>query len=244
MKPNKTKTRNSLLLLGTALLALPLCLALAQEAPRPLRDADNSPTSVELRISVRHPAAARFRIIENGATLHAGDEMRISLTAGELTYAYIFHRGSTGEWKLIFPNPEESGDATAKNPLLPGEVCSVPGEKSRLLVDGVAGTEELVVYALPHPDSAVIDDLVMRLQRGEHPHIQVAGSPDESSSRSTTSGSSTATESTNSTQNVLTPERDLTIVPAQASGPTNLPANFAVHLKYHNAGSPPASRQP
>jgi len=244
MNPNKPRTRNSLLLLGTALLTLPVCSALAQEIPRPLRDADNSPTSVELRISVRHPGASRFRIIDNGATLHAGDEMHISLTAGELTYAYIFHRGSTGEWKLIFPNPEGSGDASAKNPLLPGEVCAVPGEKSRLLVDGVAGTKELVVYALPHPDSAVIDDLALRLRRGEHPHIRIARAPDESSSRSAESGSSTESESANSNQTVLTPERDLTIVPAQASGPANLPANFAVHLKYHNAGSPPASRQP
>jgi hypothetical protein len=226
-------------------LLLLLCAPLVQAScSAQLGDLGSTPTSVELRVSVRHPGTARFRIIDNGAALQAGDELHINLTAGELTYAYIFHRGSAGEWRLIFPNPAESGDPNATNPILPGEVCSIPGVNSRLVVDGVSGTEDLVVYALPHPDRAVIDDLVVRLRRGEHPRIQLAGAPADLAASTGPRNHAPAADAADSSGLVLVPLRDLTFVPSGASGVANLPANFAVHLTYHNAGAPPASRQP
>jgi hypothetical protein len=223
--------RNSLLLPGFALMLASPGASAPQGEPDRRRDADWAPTSVELRVSARHRGAPRFRVIDNGATLQVGDEVRITMTAEELTYAYIFHRGSGGDWSLIFPNPEDSGDPAARNPLLPGEVCLIPGENSKLVVGGDAGTEELVIYALPRPDRAVLDDLAARLRRGEHPRIQLDhGAPVAAPGRQG--------------ESVLAEMPDLTFVPSEATGEVKLPLYYAVHLKYHNGGSLPAGRIP
>jgi hypothetical protein len=199
---------------------------------------------VEVRISARHQGAPRFRVIDNGATLQVGDEVRINMTAEELTYAYIFHRGSGGDWKLVFPNPEESGDPDARNPLLPGEVCSIPGENSRLVVDGVAGTEELVIYVLPQPDRAVIDNLAVRLRRGEHPLIRLDGLPADAAVPAPARPSAPVAAPEQKEESVLMGMRDLTFIPSRANGEATLPLYYAVHLTYHNGVSLPAARIP
>jgi len=241
---NCTIVRDSLLLLGPWLLFASALVATPQSAPDRQRDADSTPTSVEVRISARHRGAQRFRVIDNGASLQVGDELRISMTAEELTYAYIFHRGSGGDWKLVFPNPEESGDADARNPLLAGEVCSIPGQNSRLMVDGVAGTEELVIYVLPQPDRAVLDDLAVRLRRGEHPRIQLDGLPADAAVPAPALHSAPGAAPQQKGEFVLMEMRDLTFIPSQANGEAKLPRNYAVHLTYRNAGSLPAGRVP
>jgi hypothetical protein len=238
---NCTMVRYSLLLLGPALMLLSVKAGTPQGAPERRGDADWTPTSVELRISARHQGAARFHVIDNGTTLQVGDEVRISMTAGELTYAYIFHRGSGGDWKLVFPNPEESGDPDARNPLLPGEVCSIPGENGRLVVDGVAGTEELVIYALAQPEG-VLDDLAIRLRRGEHPRIQFDGLPADAVAPARQSAPVAAPEQKEGSALIEMP--GLTFVPPPANGEARLPHNYALHLTYHNAGAIPASRIP
>jgi hypothetical protein len=233
--------RNSLLLLG---LAWTLASARAAGPQNPDRrgDAGWAPTSVELRISARHQGAPRFHVIGNGATLQAGDEVRISMTAEELTYAYIFHRGSGGDWKLVFPNPEESGDPDARNPLLPGEVCSIPGQNSRLVVDGVVGTEELVVYVLPQPDRAVIDNLAVRFRRGEHPSILLDGLPADAAAPAPARPGVPVAPPELKEGSVTVGMRDLTFVASPPNGETRLPANYAVRFTFRNAGAAGTNR--
>src|ERR1700683_4921171 len=66
---NCTMVRNSLLLLSPALMLVSAKAATPQTAPDRRRDADWTPTSMELRIFARHQGAARFHVIDNGATL-------------------------------------------------------------------------------------------------------------------------------------------------------------------------------
>ena len=78
--------------------------------------AEGAPVSVDVRLTARRQGFARFRVLDNRATLQAGDEVRIDMTASRASYAYIFHRGASGEWTLLFPNPDKSGDPSATNP--------------------------------------------------------------------------------------------------------------------------------
>ncbi len=197
-----------------------------------------SAASMKVSLTARRLGSARFRVMNEGATLHAGDEVRIDMTAEDESYAYIFHRGASGEWALLFPAPDQSGDINAENPLLPGEVCSVPGENSRLVLNGVSGIEELVVYVLPHPDQ-IVSDLAVRLRHGEHLRIQIDQIPPD------------AVPSTGPRQRlpvapheevgdaVVLAMRDLTFVSPTASGEARLPANYAAHFTFRNEGKAP-----
>lgn len=219
----------SLFLLGAVLLVRPGVAATPEGA------ADQpAPAATTVRLSARAQGSSRFRVVDNGATLHVGDEVRIEMTAEEKSYAYVFHRGASGDWALLFPNPDQSGDAGAENPVLPGEICSVPGDQSRLVLNGVSGIEELVIYVLPHPDRAVAD-LATRLRRGERVRIRLDEPQPGTETRPGESSPNAPLDESKET--LLLAMRDLTFVPSPADGGARLPANFAVRYIFRNAGS-------
>jgi len=197
--------------------------------------------SVDVRLTARHQGAPRFRVMSNGETLQAGDEVRIEMAAEEESYAYIFHRGASGDWTLLFPNPDQSGDPSATNPLLPGEVCSVPGENSRLVLNDVLGTEDLVIYVLPRPDRAVTD-LAVRLRRGEHLRIGLDDIPPDAGPALPSRQNLPGVSSEESKQSFLVAMRDLTFMPSQAGGEFWLPARHAVRFHFRNGGRLAAAR--
>jgi hypothetical protein len=223
----------ALLLLGAVMLVTP------GVAATPEGGVDRSASAATtVRLSARGQGSSRFHVVDNGATLHVGDEVRIEMTAEEESYAYVFHRGASGDWALLFPNPDQSGDAGAENPVLPGEICSVPGDQSRLVLNDVSGIEELVIYVLPHPDRAVAD-LATRLRRGERVRIRLDGPPPDAETRF---GQSSPTAPLDESKETLLAMRDLTFVPSKPNGGARLPANYAIRYIFRNAENPGATK--
>ena len=215
-------------LLLVACLTLPAMTATIDGADR-----QGDGHSVGVRISSRHSGSQRFRTLNSESRLQAGDEIRIDMTPEERSYVYVFHRAASGNWSLLFPNPEQSGDPTATNPLLPGEICSVPGENSRLVLNAILGTEELVIYTLAQPDPAVTN-LAARLRRGERPQIVLAEEV-QPTPRPSNNQSEPATEHDGDT--IQLAARDLKIVPAPSNGVTRLPVSYALRFRFSNGAA-------
>jgi len=198
-----------------------------------------------VRVEVHHPGETRFHLIRNGAVLQNGDEIQIELTALEEHYAYIFYRGSVGDWSLIFPNPVGSKDPGAANPLQPGDVCTIPGRNSQLVVSGPPGSEELVVYTLRQPDHSTLDNLADRLRRGEHPRIELAGiTPAQSGFASNSSLQIGPDSGSTDDAGRADPDRSGDSTPAAEGAFVRLPPNFAARYLFRHAGPSPSKTLP
>jgi hypothetical protein len=44
-----------------------------------------------------------------GTAFHAGDRLRLSVMANQRGYLYIIEKGSTSEWRALFPDPKIHG---------------------------------------------------------------------------------------------------------------------------------------
>ena len=93
-----------------------------------------------------------FQRLEEGETLRSGDELRIYLRAEQPIYAYIFHRGSAGDWTCLFPSEHFCLEAPPTNPLEPGRKYWLPRFGSGIPLDENPGQEETFVYLSPEPE--------------------------------------------------------------------------------------------
>ena len=94
-----------------------------------------------------------FQRLLDDSVLRAGDEIRLFVIAAEPVYAYIFHRGSAGEWTCLFPNEQFSLEAPAANPVEPGRKYWLPGFGHGIPLDNTPGTEETFVYLSERADA-------------------------------------------------------------------------------------------
>lgn len=218
--------------------------AVAQARPDHTVEDEGAQVFASVRVEARHTGETRFHLVRDGAVLQNGDEIQIELTALERHYAYIFYRGSEGDWLLVFPNPAGSKDPGAANPLLPGEVFSIPGRNSRLVVSGPPGLEELVVYTLQEPDHSTLDNLVDRLRRGEHPRIELAGIPPSQTGVAAGSPPQIVPDS-GSTDDSGRLDQDRSGGSTAAEGvAVRLPPNFAVRYLFRHAEPSPGKTLP
>lgn len=87
-----------------------------------------------------------FQRLLDESVLRSGDEIRLFMMAAEPVHAYIFHRGSAGDWTCLFPNDQFSMEAPAANPLEPGRKYWLPRFGGGVALDNTPGTEETFVY--------------------------------------------------------------------------------------------------
>jgi hypothetical protein len=97
--------------------------------------------------------------VPNDTVFHSGDRLRFSVEANDHGYLYIISRGSSGNWKPMFPAPEiEDGD----NRIEPMRAYLMP-PGNRYTFDSNAGTESffIVFSRKPEPD---LEGLIYSLQ--------------------------------------------------------------------------------
>ena len=97
--------------------------------------------------------------IPNDTVFHAGDHIRFSVEANAPGYLYIISRGSSGNWKPIFPSAEiEDGN----NRIEGWRPYTMPPQ-SRLTFDSTAGTENLFIVFTRQPESD-LEGMIYSLQ--------------------------------------------------------------------------------
>jgi hypothetical protein len=141
----------------------PVEIATAAAPPTP-------PLTAPMPSSGAPPLGLRYTVLKLGAKdaptevpndtiFHSGDRIRFSVEANDHGYLYIISRGSSGNWRPMFPAPEiEDGD----NHIEPMRAYLMP-PGNRYTFDSNAGTESffIVFSRKPEPD---LEGLIYSLQ--------------------------------------------------------------------------------
>jgi hypothetical protein len=85
---------------------------------------------------------------EETLALTVADNYRIVLEPVEERHVYVYQLTSSASLVQLFPNPAYSA---GPNPLVPGQLTTLPAEPNWLYLDGAAGEERLYVVASPQP---------------------------------------------------------------------------------------------
>jgi outer membrane protein OmpA-like peptidoglycan-associated protein len=96
--------------------------------------------------------SGQFRPLTEGAVLRSGDQVRVYFETYDKSHVYAFHRGSGGEWTVLFPNPIYARQAPAENPVEARRPNWLPRQDAGFPLDETPGSEETLVYVSPGPD--------------------------------------------------------------------------------------------
>lgn len=129
-------------------------------ARRPITKTETTTTVVNkanvplgLRYSVmKRDASGKFVEVDQDATFHSGDRIRLNVDTNSEGYLYVVMQGSSGNWRLLFPSPEVEG---GNNRIEKGMSQQIPpGDKGQFVFDDQSGTEKLflVLARRPEPD--------------------------------------------------------------------------------------------
>jgi serine/threonine-protein kinase len=105
------------------------------------------------------PAGLRYRVIQvkadgsevdvdTATTFHSGDKVKLAFESNIAGYLYVASLGSSGNWSVLFPNPEING---GRNTIAPLQEYDVPGEGGFWKFDENVGTETLFVFLSREP---------------------------------------------------------------------------------------------
>lgn len=111
-----------------------------------------------LRYSVmKRDAAGKFVEVDQDATFHSGDRIRLTVDTNTAGYLYVVMQGSSGNWRLLFPSPEVDG---GNNRIEKGSTQQIPpGDKGQFVFDDQSGTEKLFLVLSRKPE-ADLDKLI------------------------------------------------------------------------------------
>jgi hypothetical protein len=111
-----------------------------------------------LRYSVmKRDAAGKFAEVDQDATFHSGDRIRLTVDTNTAGYLYVVMQGSSGNWRLLFPSPEVEG---GNNRIEKGSTQQIPpGDKGQFVFDDQSGTEKLFLVLSRRPE-ADLDKLI------------------------------------------------------------------------------------
>ncbi len=127
------------------------------------RPVEESPAGVRLAnasVESQAPLGLRYTILkymgENDfvevdpeITFRSGEKIRLRVQANQDAYLYVVMQGSSGAWRVMFPNEEfDSGS----NRVLGGRVYDVPA-RTRLVFDEQPGLEKLFIVLSRKPES-------------------------------------------------------------------------------------------
>ena len=115
-----------------------------------------------LRYSILKRQDDAFREVDPESTFRSGDAIRVSVEANDTGYLYIVMKGTSGNWRLLFPSPEiDNGN----NRVARGRRYQIPS-KNAFVFDEQPGTEKLflVLTRRPEPD---LEKLIYALSSGQ-----------------------------------------------------------------------------
>lgn len=106
-----------------------------------------------LRYAVlKRDANGQYNEVDPDTSFRSGDRIRLKVDANTSGYLYVVMQGSSGTWKLLFPNAEVAGGS---NLVRKGESRQIPpGDRGQFFFDEQAGNEKLfiVLTRQPEPD--------------------------------------------------------------------------------------------
>jgi outer membrane protein OmpA-like peptidoglycan-associated protein len=105
--------------------------------------------------------SGQFRPLTDGAVLRSGDQIRVYFETYDKSHVYAFHRGSAGEWTVLFPNPLYTRQAPAQNPVEARQPYWLPRQETGFPLDETPGSEETLVYVSPGPDRE-LEEIVLQ----------------------------------------------------------------------------------
>lgn len=115
-----------------------------------------------LRYSILKRQNGAFHEVDPESTFQSGDAIRVSVEANDTGYLYIVMKGTSGNWRLLFPSPEiDNGN----NRVARGRRYQIPS-KNAFVFDEQPGTEKLflVLTRRPEPD---LEKLIYALSSGQ-----------------------------------------------------------------------------
>ncbi len=107
-------------------------------SPAPVRNA----LKPAFRYSVlKMDAAAKAVEVDPDSVFHNGDQIQLSVEVNCPGFLYIVHRGSSGNWTVLFPSPDIAG---GENEVKPGVRYQLPSADDVMTISGQPGDERLV----------------------------------------------------------------------------------------------------
>ena len=130
---------------------------LVEDNPQlPLLTTASSPTSpLDIAIQYRHRRTNtdEFKRLNEGDTLYSGDQYQIVFTPTEMTYVYIFQKGSSGNFYQLFPMSSFNGTIVNNfNPAQSETTYFIPAQDKSFYLDEQVGEEKIYFIAVRQPD--------------------------------------------------------------------------------------------
>jgi hypothetical protein len=125
-----------------------------------------SPLGVRYSILMQNARSAPNEFFETtpDTAFHAGDRLRLSVTANQRGYLYVIEKGSSGEWRPLFPDPQING---GNNAVEPGKTCVIPGGRGEAFeIDAHPGKEKIFILLTRTPETD-LDATILSLRKGE-----------------------------------------------------------------------------
>lgn len=125
----------------------------------------SAPLGVRYSI-LKRTAGKKFAEVAPDAAFHAGDMLRLSVTANQRGYLYIIQKGSSGNWTPLFPDPKINGGV---NLIEPGKVYEIPnGAGEAFEIDRQPGEEKIFLLLTRQPESD-LDGTILALRKSDAP---------------------------------------------------------------------------
>ena len=132
---------------------------LPRRADAPTAAAEPARASNAAYVSTERPLGLRYSVVQvaNGGTesevsptamFHAGDMVRVKVEGNRDGYLYVILRGSSGNWKPLFPAADIND---GENRIGPHRGYRLPSDTQAFTFDEQAGQEQLFVIYSPEP---------------------------------------------------------------------------------------------
>lgn len=130
------------------------------------RDVQDTELDVKVSFFHRKAGATSYEVLTDGGHVQNGDEYRFRIHTETAAYAYVFHRGSSGAWDILFPKRASSESERLVNPVEADKDISVPTSDHGFTINGEHGTEATYVYSSREPDQH-LEDLLAKIGNGD-----------------------------------------------------------------------------
>jgi hypothetical protein len=110
--------------------------------------------------------------VDPDLVFRSGDRIRLRLQVNDPAYLYIVMKGSSGNWRVLFPSPEyDSGS----NRVLPGRDYDIPS-RTRFVFDETPGEEKLF-FVLSRQSETDLDKMIYELDQPAAPVVAPTAAP-------------------------------------------------------------------
>jgi hypothetical protein len=122
-----------------------------------------------LRYAFLRSADNDFREVAPDTVFRSGDRIRVAVESNDEGYLYVVLKGTSGTWKLLFPNPEIAGGS---NKVQGGAQQTIPPAPGRFAFDEQAGEERLFLVLTRRPEES-LEKLIYSLGSGSAKEMPV-----------------------------------------------------------------------